>query len=449
AWITMPVLIAVFAAGAYGFGAALRGLDVIVNEVAIVRGAPDATEGTAQVYLGVFSPSRGTYQLEVAGGALLTSTLTGESFGGVGSLDVLQGDPARIRDLVVGFGSLRTVRAEAPATVPRIQADLRLDAGSLRGSIRNLSDQTLEAPAVVFGASVVVLGRLDPGSEQHVNLPLRRAEFGQSLSDRILGSLYSGDPNRTSDSTQRSAVRHAVIDQLSYDPSFENPAGQLPSETPVLLAWGSEQVLDVRISEQVPRRTGNVLYYIPLPMQVRGPAVFEGDLVKSSVVEQDVLYLHKDWSGVRMSTGTATIAYRPIAFEGSLAVTKVALALNAGDGARDSGGRVLEVADPQPCRDVEAAPPDCTEFEPPTCNPNVEHCFEKGFDHTPALELFDRADGGRWVRMASMEAGKSYEIDDPDRYIDPASGTLLVRFVNELEEEIGFTFQVRISGEVR
>ena len=122
AWITMPVLIAVFAAGAYGFGAALRGLDVIVNEVAIVRGAPDATEGTAQVYLGVFSPSRHTYQLQVPGGALLSAPINGDMFGSqdAGALDVVQGDPARVRNLAVGFGSLRAVRAEsvAPDRVP-------------------------------------------------------------------------------------------------------------------------------------------------------------------------------------------------------------------------------------------------------------------------------------------------------------------------------------------
>ena len=73
AWVTMPVLIVVFAVGAYGFGAALRGSDVLVNEVALVRGSPGATDGTAQVYVGVFSPSRGSYQVSVPGGALLSS----------------------------------------------------------------------------------------------------------------------------------------------------------------------------------------------------------------------------------------------------------------------------------------------------------------------------------------------------------------------------------------
>src|SRR5262245_48040696 len=43
AWVTMPLLIVAFAVGAYGIGAALRGSELIVNEVAIVRGAPGAT----------------------------------------------------------------------------------------------------------------------------------------------------------------------------------------------------------------------------------------------------------------------------------------------------------------------------------------------------------------------------------------------------------------------
>src|SRR5438876_9181514 len=59
AWITMPILIALFAVGACGFGSVLRGSDIIVHEVAIVRGALDATGGSAQVYFGLLSPTRG------------------------------------------------------------------------------------------------------------------------------------------------------------------------------------------------------------------------------------------------------------------------------------------------------------------------------------------------------------------------------------------------------
>ncbi|MFL5680366.1 MAG: hypothetical protein ACJ77B_07180, partial [Chloroflexota bacterium] len=246
AWITMPVLIVVFAAGAYAFGAALRGLDVVVNEVAIVRGAPDATEGMAQVYLGVFSPSRGTYQVEVPGGALLSSTLNGDfTTGGTSaSLDVIQGDPARIRDLVVGFGSLRTVRAETAAAVPRIQADLTLVDGSLKGTIKNASQERLGTPAIVLGTSVVVLEDLAPGAQQTISLPIRSNQFDQSLADRIVGQTFFNDPTQPAGTTQRDLARRAILQQLTYDPNVGNTA--LPADGPVLLAWGDHRVLDVR-----------------------------------------------------------------------------------------------------------------------------------------------------------------------------------------------------------
>ena len=172
AWITMPVLIAIFAVGAYVYGSALRGSDIIVNEVAIVRGAPDATEGSAQVYLGVFSPTRGSYQVSLPGGALLSAPVNGDFFGGQGAaLDVVQGDTAKVRDLAVGFGSLRTVRAETAADVPLIHADLKLVDGVVSGTIRNDSTVILEAPAVVLGGSVVVLPDIAPGATGKVDLP--------------------------------------------------------------------------------------------------------------------------------------------------------------------------------------------------------------------------------------------------------------------------------------
>jgi hypothetical protein len=447
AWVTMPLLIAVFAAGAYGFGAVLRGLDVIVNEVAIVRGAPNATEGTAQVYLGVFSPSRGTYQLEVPGGALLSSTLTGEFAGGAGgALDILQGDPARIRDLVVGFGSLRTLRAETAATVPLVRSDLRLDRGRLRGTITNASDVALEKPAVVLGSSVVVLRDLAPGATADVDLVIRKEVFGETLSNKILGTVFLNDPSRTTDANRQSIVRHAVIDQLTYDP-VNGAQGQLQAEGPVMFAWGSSRILDVVVSGQEPRRTGNALYYLPLPMTVRGPVAFEGDLLRSSLVESDAGFFNKDPSQISMARGTATIAYRPIAFDGALDATRVVVSMGFGDQTIPQPTTTLEPLAEQPCRGEETDLPDCVEVEPPEpCDPNVEQCFGGG--ELPILELFDRSGDGRWIRMADLDPGKAYDLVEPERYVDPASGTLLVRFVNERVDGLGFQFQARIEGEI-
>jgi len=75
AWITMPLLVLAFTAASFGYGFLLRGTDVLVNEVALVRGAPDATEASAQVYFGVFSPTRATYQVSLPQGALVAAPI--------------------------------------------------------------------------------------------------------------------------------------------------------------------------------------------------------------------------------------------------------------------------------------------------------------------------------------------------------------------------------------
>ena len=450
AWVTMPVLIVVFAAGSYGFGAALRGLDVIVNEVAIIRGAPGATEGTAQVYLGVFSPSRGTYQVEVPGGALLSSTVAGEFIGGnAAALDVVQGDPSRVRDLVVGFGSLRTLRAETATDVPLLASSLSLRDGRLVGTIRNDSEELLERPAVVLGGSVLVLRDMPPGTEHTIDLAVRPNQFGQTLSDRILGTVFLSDAGRGTENAQRNLVRRAVIDQLTFDPVMGHSVG-LTTDTPVLLAWGRRDVLDVRISGQPPRRTGNVLYYVPLPMRVQGSAVFEGELIRTSVVEADTQHFSKDPTQLSFGRGTLTMAFRPIPFEGSLDTTRVTLGIGFGEPVVGIGrGGDVEILDPQPCRDQPTDEPDCFDPAPPDCDPLTEDCNVMAIDTMPDIELFDRSDGGRWLRIEKPDVGRPYELPDPGRYVDPGSGTLLVRFVNEFQESVGFSFQLRLEGTVQ
>jgi hypothetical protein len=335
--------------------------------------------------------------------------------------------------------------------VPRITADLRLIDGTLKGTITNHSDQVLEKPAVVLGGSVTVLKDLAPGASQTVSLVIRRnSTFGESLSNRILGAVFFGDPTGTSRSTQRNIVRHAVIDQLTYDPTF-GPTGQLPAENPVLLAWGTRQVLDVRVSGQEPRRTGNVLFYIPLGMKIQGATAFDTDLIKTSVVELDAQFFNKDPMSLSIGRGSVTMAYRPIAFEGKLTAKRVIFGMGFGGDIGVGGGnpQELEPMDPQPCRDEPDDAANCAEPDPaPACDPNVKPCEGQFFDGVPEIEVFDRTAAGSWVRMKHMAMGSSYDLMNPERYVDPGSGTLLIRFVNDKQEQVGFSFQVRIEGDV-
>lgn len=440
AWITMPILIAVFAAGAYVFGAALRGSDVIVNQVAIVRGAPGATEGTAQVYVGLFSPSRSVYQMSVPGGALLSSP-TSEAFGGnaaAGVLDVLQGNPARIRNLSVGFGSLRTIRAETAVAVPLIEADLRLEGGRLKGTIKNASIQPLETPAVVLGQTVAVFDDLAPGAEATVDVAIRTGQFGQNLADMVVGQAFFNDPG-SAPATSRAYVRHSMIDQLTYDASF-GTSNLLPFDGPVVLAWGSEGLLPVDVANQQPTSLGNVLYYLPARLTVRGPTTFRSDLIRSTVVASDAVLFSRDQTSMSFGRGSASIAYRPIGFEGRITATELAIGLNTGD--RGAIPPVpVEPLPPVPVKPPPSIPPACQD-------PTTKECAGVGFGQLADVELFDISTQS-WIRLPQFENGTRYAVADPARYVDPVSGSVIVRFVNDRADNVGFSVDLSITGDVR
>ncbi|MBA2373034.1 MAG: hypothetical protein H0V74_02370, partial [Chloroflexi bacterium] len=436
AWVTMPVLILVFAVGAYGFGAALRGSDVIVNEVAIVRGAPGTTEGAAQVYLGVFSPSRGTYDVKVPGGALLSSPISGSIFGGDGTaavLDVLQGEPATVRSLAVGFGSLRTIRAESAADVPLIESSLRLEDGRLKGTIKNLSDQLLTNVAVVLGSNVGVLSDLAAGSTVSVDVAIGPNVFGPSISERIVGASFFGDPTNATADVLRSYVRRAIIDQLTYD-AFKGSQTQISSDGPVILAWGTRDLLDVRIEGQQPRRTGNVLFYLPSRMSVGGATTFHSDLMRSSVVETDAAFLSNEGTYMGFGQGSVTVSYRPLSFEGTFTPTRLILNMNFGD--QGQGGLPKEI---EPLAGI-----------PPACDPltSIDCTLSDGL---PEIEVFDRTGSveGGWRRLPHLQGSARYALADPERFVDPSTGAVLVRFVNDRSEQVGLQFTVELVGDVR
>jgi hypothetical protein len=439
AWFTMPALIVGFAVAAYGFGSLLRGTDVIVSQVAVVRGAPDSTAGSAQVYFGIFSPSKDSYQVDIPGGALLSSPIASDfGSGTAASIDVMQGNSARIRNLVVGSGTLRTVRADSATTVPRIAADLRLADGKLQGTIKNASNRRLDAVTLVLGTSVASLGNIEPGRETTVSLALGQPSTGEALSDRVVGQVFgNGGPSDSSETTQRLMVRHAVVDQLTWDPNFGR-SDQLAADGAVLLAWDSTSVLDVRVAGQSPRQIGNVLYYVPVSMRIAGTTAFSPDLIRSTIVASDATFFKGGPAnfntGAAFGAGSVTVAYRPVAFQGLLSVKSVSMGLNFGGPGQQITGQAQAI---EPgCVDASGNPLPCASVPPAR-------------DNLPEVEVFDRTGSGQWFRLPHMTGGRAYDLQAPERYIDPASGTLLVRFVNGGQDSVGFSFSVSITGDIK
>ncbi len=430
AWATVPALIVVFTAGSFGIGAVTRGSSVIIHEVAIVRGAPGTDLASVQSWLGIFSPTRASFAISVPGDTLIAGPISGDMFstGGTSPLDVLEGDPTRVRDLGVGYGSLRTIRAEGSTAGPVVDASLRLVDSTLIGSVTNRSSITLLAPALVLGSSVATMPDLAPGATATISLPLAGVAFNQvQLSEKVVGQVNWGGGGMD-EGTQHKMVRRSVIDQLSMDP-MTGIGWSLPAGSAVLLAWGSESVIPVTIEGQQVRRVADVLYQIPLRYSINGKVSFTGDLLPPTMVSNDSSFFSKDPFSMGFGTGTIEMDYRPVAFDGALTPSDVTVAMTNGGDPTMPGGNLLD-AKPETRCDITA--PNCSRVQ----------------DGLPEMDVFD-VKAGVWAQFAHLSLGQSYRLPDATRWVDPVTGDLRVRFVNERTDQVYFQFRAVVSGSVQ
>ena len=62
------------------------------------------------------------------------------------------------------------------------------------------------------------------------------------------------------------------------------------------------------------------------------------------------------------------------------------------------------------------------------------------------LEVFDVA-ASEWRRLPHLTQGQRYSLASAATYVEPTTGTLLVRFVNE-QDNVSFNLGVELSGVV-
>lgn len=430
AWVTMPVLVLVFSVGTYVVGMGLKGTDVIVDQLAIVRAAAGTDRGLAQAYVGVFSPNRQTFDVRVADDALLANPIyQAQSQGGV-PLDVVGGGSARLRGYEVGFGVLRAFRAEAPVAVPRVDADLTYRDGVLEGTLTNRSEEALESVAVTWAGLATLVPELAPGASADVRLDIGdRRSSSDRLSTTVIPTATAGD--------QTALVRRAVLDQVT---GYRNTLGTGGLQAnPVIIAFRPEPTLDVTSGSSA-RQEGDTLYLLPAAARLDGRIVVPDPLFARSVLEMranDVWDEGNSWS---LGPGWITVELRPVVAFEDARPGYLGLAV-AQDQGRLLTGRGL---------DVEPLPP---ERQPPQDDPMSLPVPPEGEGRPaamglqmPAFQLLDRTTG-LWVEFPEPRNGQEMRIVEPERYLDGA-GAIRLRFINRVPNSgVYFGVSARLEAE--
>lgn len=432
AWVTMPVLVLVFSVGTYLVGMGLKGTDVIVDQLAIVRAAAGSDRGLAQAYVGIFSPNRRTFDVAVGEDALLANpAYQAQAQGGV-PLDVVGGESARLRGYEVGFGVLRTFRAEAPVAAPRVVADLTYRDGVLEGTLTNRSEEALESVAVTWAGQAALVPKLEPGASADIRLDIGgRTSRTDRLAMMVIPGARPGD--------QTAFVRRAILDQVT---GYRNTLGTGGLQAnPVIIAFRPGPTLTVATGSSA-RQEGDTMYLLPAVTGFDGRVIVPDPLVARSVLEMHANDVWDEGSSWSLGSGWITVELRPVVPFDGVRPTYLGLAI-AQDQARLLTGRGLDVEplppDQQPAQDDPMSLPTPTGGEAQQVGAMQIQL--------PAFQLFDRTTG-RWVEFPAVSSGREMRIVEPERYLDE-SGVLRMRFLNRVPNSgVYFSVSARIEAEV-
>lgn len=303
AWITTPLFTIAFSAGAFGLGYAMRGTDLIMNKIAIIEVLPG---GNASVnsYLGLFSPSRQSYEIEVNGGGLLSPISQdydpwGSAPGGVSPTETIfvQGEPGRVRGLTVNQWSMQAFMNESTWTgFGQISADLLLEDSALVGTLVNETSITLKDAVIIFGSQFTRLGDLPPGASKEVRMELPTLvnhPFDPPISYRLFAEqLERPGPTGPSRDVQ---LKQSMIDSLFAWGSWYGPvtgantsnSGGAGLSRPLLLAWLDQAPPEVQFSGRKPAQLttalllGQLSYHLPAGGRLSlPPGILPGTLAK-------------------------------------------------------------------------------------------------------------------------------------------------------------------------
>lgn len=434
AWVTMPVLVLVFGVGTYVVGMGLKGTDVIVDQLAIVRAAAGTDRGLAQAYVGIFSPNRQTFDVRVGDDALLANPLYVSMAGGGTPLDVVAGESSRLRGYEVGFGVMRAFRAEAPVEAPRVDAQLTYRDGVLEGTLTNRSDEALETIAVTWGGQTTRIPTLAPGETAEVRLDIGGRV---SRTDRLATMVV---PNSTPGDTT-ALVRRAVLDQVT---GYRNTLGTGGLQAnPVVIAFRPGPTLDVGTGSAV-RQEGDTLYLMPAAVTLDGGVVLTDPLIARSTLEVHANDVWDEGGQYSLGTGWITTELRPMVALESVVPTYLGLTIGQEPG-RLLTGRGLDVeplpADRQPAQDDPMVLPAAAGEEPPPEGGVPAQGFEA---QLPVFQLFDHTTR-LWVEFPKP-TGREMRIVSPERYVD-GTGAVRIRFVNRLANSgTWFSVSARIEA---
>jgi hypothetical protein len=325
AWITIPAITILFSVAAFGLGYALHGSDIFLNKIAVINLRPNG-KAIVNSYMGLFSPSRSDYEVQVLADGLIspigsyyepwTSAAASSSASSRGMI-FIQANPARVSGLNVEQWSMQNFMVEGlDIDFGQVTGDLRLEGDALVGSLINKSPYLLSDAVIVLGRSYTRLNDLRPGAEIPVNMDLSdlaNPSLGTSISYKLFQDQLP--TNGLNNDSRQVEVRRIIVESIFERTSVSarwtggNPTTNTANgfQGPVLIAWLEEAPPEIRIAGQSPAQQTTAMLMAPLAYRL--PDTDRIDLPVGSI-PGSLSAIPRDGSTCGDPSATAVYIYR-------------------------------------------------------------------------------------------------------------------------------------------
>lgn len=276
AWFTIPATVLFFSLLAYASSLFLSRNNTLVNEMSMVYGPAGGDTGRVNSLLGLYSPRRAVYTMQLPGDALTRPFESSyDGLNGPGNLDaVVRSSDVVLQNVRVDVSGVETFVADSYRPLPNITGRVNLlDLGStpsLDISLQNNSSVTLTDAGLLIGNSYVRLGELAPGVLVQRTEPLpglatsypsyspgSGSTLGSHYADIFDNVDYYSDP----EIYPRYQLLESLADYYGYTVSGSIPAGVV-----TLLAWSDQPQLEIALrDEDTPDRVATTAYFIEIP----------------------------------------------------------------------------------------------------------------------------------------------------------------------------------------
>lgn len=245
AWVTTPLIVAVFTLTSYGVGYSLKGGTLILSKLTIVQSNGEQGTGRADTLFGLFSPGKRNYNLLAADrDATCSDIATGETAAQRAYLKVNEDKGFRVEEAAINMWTMRMFQSHAVVGLGQgIRSRFRVSQGTPMVELTNQTGRAFTEAMVLTTQGAATIAKFEKG--QTVKLALK-----------------PGAPSLGSTSAIRTSAYGAL--QLQ-DPSRQ--IVNLGGAEALFLGWSDASLDSVQIANERPDVNSQTLVAVRLPVQ--------------------------------------------------------------------------------------------------------------------------------------------------------------------------------------